>query len=942
MSATVDQNTDNFDVTYAAGAWSIGQAGSTTTVVCPASVTYNGSAQTPCTASWSSTGTDGEGGALTPSYTNNTNFGTANASATFAGDANHTGSNDNKNFSINKAPVTATAGSGSGTYNFSTQSPGGCVVTGTYKGDLTCTNSPSSVGPGAGTTPITPITSGTGLSNFSITPVNGSYTINKASTAITFNGPPNNQDFACGLLGTYTATLKDTSNNVALPGIDLTLTIGTQSITGTTNASGLATFMIVLNQTPGSVTETVALTNAWADTNRYAPAPQSAPFTVLPDTNVGPGTGGTSLYTGPSFSWTTSPTSSTTTLTLNATVKDTSLACPGNITKATVSFWVSSNNGSSFTAVSNAQNLPVGLVNPGDTTVGTASTTSQYNIGSNLAITLIIRVVVGGEYALPGPNGNNADYDVPVVIAKPGQPNTLTAGGKLANTSTTGVTGTGFPVASQTYYANGYLGNGNGNTSGGLAAADVLFGGFVQCNNSKCTNPQGQLNAKIDSYNKPDGSVDTTVHHYFMKTNSISGWGTTASGSGFFSAKTNLFETTGGTNTGLDGGGMMQMIFANPGASYIYTSTLGTNPNRNVTLRCPTDAVNGCSSIIIYRSNSLGGGVWFSSAWGPVATGDLPQTIMKAMLTGGTIVYTSNSPYTSTLASSTSTTNVASVPTVTNAPSAPTLTNEAAATPATNVASATGPSSRGVTEKSYVSTLGGMFLGGHSNSRASEGSPANLVNPIARPLETRKSFVGRVKVNHDPSNPASSFMADGWLGKNWVSSLFDSTLEYIQAGTNPEGRVTVTIHSCNKPDGSVDKRCVAGKAATHHVYIIETNALSEASLIAGGATFASKTNVYEVMSNGTKVALDSEGSMQIMFIPKDQMIPVEMGAAGGTMCTDEGGCAAIAAQKSNGGVWYSAAWGLSSGAEGQTSAITTGLPADPAALTRDAKAEGGN
>ena len=42
-----------------------------------------------------------------------------------------------------------------------------------------------------------------------------------------------------------------------------------------------------------------------------------------------------------------------------------------------------------------------------------------------------------------------------------------------------------------------------------------------------------------------------------------------------------------------------------------------------------------------------------------------------------------------------------------------------------------------------------------------------------------------------------------------------------------------------------------------------------------GTTFASRTNVYELMSNGTKkIRLDSKGLMQIVFIPKDQMIPV--------------------------------------------------------------------
>ncbi|OLE55989.1 MAG: hypothetical protein AUG51_00230 [Acidobacteria bacterium 13_1_20CM_3_53_8] len=226
---------------------------------------------------------------------------------------------------------------------------------------------------------------------------------------------------------------------------------------------------------------------------------------------------------------------------------------------------------------------------------------------------------------------------MPVVVAIPGQPNTLTAGGKLGNDA--------FSLASvigAKYFANGYLGAGDGTTdgvsTGALLNGAVSFAGFVQCNNNKCTNPQGQIDANINTYNRFDGTFDTTVHHYFIKSNSISNWGTTTTNSGIFSAKTNVYETTGGSRTGIDGGGTMQMVFANPGGSYTYTQINGGRGS--VTLTCPTTATNGCASIIIYRSNTLGGGVWFTSAWGPIAAGDLPQTILKAMLPGGTISFT--------------------------------------------------------------------------------------------------------------------------------------------------------------------------------------------------------------------------------------------------------------------------------------------------------------
>jgi hypothetical protein len=80
---------------------SIAKAASTTVVTCPASVTYTGSAQTPCTAQ-----VTGDGG-LSQSlavitYTNNTavGTGTASASAAYAGDSNHNSSSNSQKFSI--------------------------------------------------------------------------------------------------------------------------------------------------------------------------------------------------------------------------------------------------------------------------------------------------------------------------------------------------------------------------------------------------------------------------------------------------------------------------------------------------------------------------------------------------------------------------------------------------------------------------------------------------------------------------------------------------------------------------------------------------------------------------------------------------------------------------------------------------------------------------
>ena len=85
----------------------ISQASSTTVVTCPTSVTYDGSPQTPCTAAI--TGAGGLSLTPTPTHANNTEAGTANASYSYPGDLNHTGSNDSETFTIAQRALVVTA-----------------------------------------------------------------------------------------------------------------------------------------------------------------------------------------------------------------------------------------------------------------------------------------------------------------------------------------------------------------------------------------------------------------------------------------------------------------------------------------------------------------------------------------------------------------------------------------------------------------------------------------------------------------------------------------------------------------------------------------------------------------------------------------------------------------------------------------------------------------
>jgi hypothetical protein len=114
-----------------------------------------------------------------------TGAGSCTITASQAGDSNYIPALDvSQTFSIARAPVTATAGSGTAIYDGFTKVPSACAVTGVYVGRLVCVNSPASVGPDPGTTQISPIVSGDTLSNFDITLGSGSYTIGslKAST----------------------------------------------------------------------------------------------------------------------------------------------------------------------------------------------------------------------------------------------------------------------------------------------------------------------------------------------------------------------------------------------------------------------------------------------------------------------------------------------------------------------------------------------------------------------------------------------------------------------------------------------------------------------------------------------------------------------------------------------------------------------------------------
>jgi len=252
----------------------------------------------------------------------------------------------------------------------------------------------------------------------------------------------------------------------------------------------------------------------------------------------------------------------------------------------------------------------------------------------------------------------------------------------------------------------------------------------------------------------------------------------------------------------------------------------------------------------------------------------------------GTVVVPSSSPSTPTISAATGET----VP----APSTATITQSAPA----NMNAAPEPQA--------VSTfVGAAFIGG--NGSLKENAPSASAT-TADVVPTRRFFKGRAEAINDKTETV--FVGDGAVGKNWIVSSFDNSLEWVTSGTAADGRVTVTVRSCNKPDGSVDTRCVAAKPSTHHVYVFETRDFSQSSVVADIATLDSTGVLYELVANGEKRILANDVAMQIIFVPDNQMIPLTIGAAGGFACTEKLGCAAVAVRRADGTLWYSGGWAL--------------------------------
>ena len=500
-------------------------------------------------------------------------------------------------FSVTKASSSTTVTAAGGTYTGSpigatvlTTGAGGLSLTTaaiSYGGRLTSTYGPSSTAPtNVGDYTATGTYVGDGNHYGSVGTKD--YAITKHATTATVSVTPGTQQYTGSV--TFAATLSPTSlspSGTDAPATTVEFLVRGQSMGskplaasgGTLTASLTANLVETLAGAlaPGSANVTAHLGGINAN---YVVTDPSTTLTIQPKPSE-PVSG--SYYTGETVFWTTSTSSSTATLFLSATLQDPCNLYPpgymicGDMTKATVTF--AARNGTTLTNLTGA--LPVGLVNPGDRSVGSAAASIQYNIGNSTSSELAIAVLVNGYYL-----GNNPATDTLITVSKPMIGSEIKfAGTQLSNNNTT------TPEA-------GVLRGAAGKKTG--VQGDITY-------NKSGTNPQGKIFIRIVSWYKPDGTLDTSLHTYEIKSTAISTLSIdTLKGTASFTSKATIQDVSGTTAISVDGGALLQI-------------SLSTQPVTSSTL-------NG--SLALQINNSTTGAVWFSSAWSGT------QTVQTSAVTG--------------------------------------------------------------------------------------------------------------------------------------------------------------------------------------------------------------------------------------------------------------------------------------------------------------------
>lgn len=211
------------------GTFSIAKASSSVSLLCPVSITYTGSALEPCTATATGAGDLNE--SLTVSYTDNINAGTAHATATYAGDDNHLGSDGTSSFTIDKAPSTVTVTCTGAPFVYTGAASTPCAASATGAGDL---NEPLTV------TYSDNINAGTATASATYAG-DANHTGNTGSTTFTIDKAPSTVTVACPTSVVFTGSPITPCTAVATGAgglsVPLTVTYATNTAVGTATAS---------------------------------------------------------------------------------------------------------------------------------------------------------------------------------------------------------------------------------------------------------------------------------------------------------------------------------------------------------------------------------------------------------------------------------------------------------------------------------------------------------------------------------------------------------------------------------------------------------------------------------------------------------------------------------------------------------------------------------
>jgi len=276
--------------------FNIGPAGSTVTVTCPHSVVYTGSAQTPaCTATASGPGMADVDVTGSIQFTNNIAVGTANVTASWAGDANHTGSDGATTFLILQAGSDVSIDCPSSVvYTGSAITP--CSATATADGMDPITWSATDAGTGVELDYVNNVTVGTvtvtaswggsdsyggngSSTTFTITPADLTITANDQTKAVGTTLDLGDTSFTpTGLLGSDQVNTVD----LASTGADSGAAEGTYDITiGNAAGTGLGNYTIHYVDGTLTVTDKYVLTVTADDKSRgYGKANPSFTYNI--------------------------------------------------------------------------------------------------------------------------------------------------------------------------------------------------------------------------------------------------------------------------------------------------------------------------------------------------------------------------------------------------------------------------------------------------------------------------------------------------------------------------------------------------------------------------------------------------------------------------------------------------------------------------------------